>query len=312
MKAVTTLSSSWESVGTIDLAAVREPALELVTGAATEPAIEPAIDRALAVYPPPIARRAAPSIRRLLAGRFDGRERASRSPLTGDGFPFELAFSTADHRRLRFTADPCGQEGQGLTYGAWVGARVDCDSAVFKVYLEVPDGARMPSACPPAPVLPDRLIVPRMIGCTPSTGAIESYFRVPSLEPEHVVGLLAPVGMAGRTRRLLQFIEHAYGYRLRGRLPGPSVGVSYAPQAQGHRVTLYFFARSLLGSDARIRTRFAQLAGERGWDAGVYLKVTEPMASRNTWKTHHGLVGITLDESTEELALSIGVRPIAP
>jgi hypothetical protein len=311
-------------------------------GPKIEPSIEPAIDRALAAYPRELARRAAPLIHRLLDGHFDGRTGSYGSRLTGDGFPFELGFSTGDDGRLRFTACPAGDspiarfrdecrnagvsacEGDGVwralaelqrgaapRHEAWIGGRVDGNGVVLKAYVRVPEGARVPAMCPQGPALPDRPVVPRMIGYTPSTDLLESYFRIPSLEPEHVVGLLGPARMGERTRRLLEFLEHAYGYRLRGRLPGPSVGVSYATRPQGHRVSLHFYARSLWGSDARIRNGFIRLAAECGWNTDVYREVTEPMAARERWTTYHGLFGITLDESCDDCALSIGVRPIA-
>jgi hypothetical protein len=318
------------------------------------PAIDPAIDNALTAYPRDVADSARPLIASLLEGAFEVDGHRFHSRLTGDGFPLELAFSTADQDRLRFTVetaptenraavscesaarrrlsksrewlDALGepgspdvwnalaelQRGGSLTYGAWVGARVDRSRTAGKVYVEVPEGARLPAVAPAGSRLPDRVVVPRMLGYSPSAGVVESYFRIASLEAEHLVGLFAPANLAPLVGSLLDLVEQAYGYRLRGRLPGPSVGVSYATYPRGQRVTLYFYARSLWGSDRRIRTAFARLAGERDWNADLYLAVTEPMASRESWKTFHGLVGLTLDASSDRIELSIGVRPVVP
>ena len=65
------------------------------------------ITPSLGAFPEPVASRAGGLVRALLAARahnttLDG-WRGSR--LTGDGFPFELSFCTADDR-LRFTVEP--------------------------------------------------------------------------------------------------------------------------------------------------------------------------------------------------------------
>jgi hypothetical protein len=275
-----------------------------------------------------------------------------RSRLTGDGYPFELSFSGADQERLRFTAEPIDvggsdgasvapssrlsraralldaigedpgendvwealaetQAGLACAFGAWIGGRVERDATTFKVYVEIPAGACMPQICPAGPALSDRSVVPRMAGYTPSTGALESYFRIASLEPEHLVGVLDAAGMGARAGALVAFIEHAYGYRLRGRLPGPSVGVSYV-SGPSPRVTLHLYARSIWGSDARIRQGFARLFAEYGRDAETYLKVTQPIQARESWHTFHGLLGFTLDPALAQITPSIGLRPVAP
>lgn len=309
--------------------------------AGLEAPTHPAIDEALAAFPPDQARRAGTAIRWLLRTRLasSAPDAWSGSRLTGDGFPFELAFSTSDDR-LRFTVEPgagdllprerlalaaglvalMGEapvarpvlddlrrlQGAGpLAYGVWIGVRAGSGGVACKLYVEMPADAVLPGPC--APMLGDRVAAPRMLAYTPSTRAFESYYRVPSLEGRHLAAALAPAGLAARADELVGFIEEAYGHRVRGRLPGPSVGLSYV----AGRATLHFYARSMWGSDARIRRGFARVARASGWDDEAYLRVTAPIAGREDWRTRHGLFGITLDAS-RPTSLGIGVRPGAP
>lgn len=318
---------------------------DIVTDEAFSVSIQPAIDHALSACGLPIARRAEDIIRVLLAERLASSEpgawRSSR--LTGDGFPFEIAFCTADdrlrfisepgshdlepHRRLDVASDLIGllsddpipadvlndlramQSEAPLQYGAWIGCRVSEERTVFKLYAEVPPERTLPPGCAPLE-LSDRKIVPRMLAYSPAKREFESYVRVPSLEPCHLPAVLAPVGMEAKAPWLVEFLEDAYGYSIRGRLPGPSVGVSYVvgPAAT---ITLHFYARALWGSDARIRRNFAQLAQSFGSDTAAYLALTEPIATRESWQTFHGIVGITLTPCAET-SLTIGVRPVGP
>jgi hypothetical protein len=306
--------------------------------------IHPAIDHALAPFAPAIAARAAVAIGCALGARIRSADAQAwaGSRLTGDGFPFELGFSTADDR-LRFTIEPGGAElpprerlalaaevsrllgdeavpaqvMQGLqamqsegplAYGAWIGCRAGGGRFACKLYVEVPRGAPLRAG---RMALADREPTLRIIAYTPSTGAFEAYCRVRSLEPRHLPAVLALAQGEGRAGRLLEFLEEIYGYSIRGRLPGPSVGVSYLPGAAGDRVTLYFYARAIWGSDAAIRRGFPRVARAYGWDDDAYLRVTAPIAEREDWRTYHGLFGVTL-EASGRMALSIGVRPVAP
>jgi hypothetical protein len=149
-----------------------------------------------------------------------------------------------------------------------------------------------------------------MLGYAPAAHEYETYLRLPSLMPHELAAVLAPAGAQGRAGWLLDWIEEAYGHPLRGRLPGPSVGASYTGGTRP-RVTLHFYARALWGGDARIRRGFARAAGVLGWDPHAYLALTAPLASREDWRTWHGLVGITLDGASH-VSLAIGVRPEAP
>ena len=304
-----------------------------------------AIDHALSTCGLPIARRATEIIRVLLSERFASSEPGAwhSSRLTGDGFPFEIAFCTTDDR-LRFIAEPGShdlepshrldlaselicqlsddqipatvlneiramQSDAPLRYGAWIGCRVSDERTVFKLYAELPEGRTLPLDCAPLE-LSDRRIVPRMLAYSPAKGEFESYVRVPSLEPCHLPAVLAPIGIEDRAPWLIQFLEDAYGYSMRGRLPGPSVGVSYV-MGTAPAITLHFYARALWGSDARIRRNFARLGQSFGWDTSSYLALTDPIATRESWQTFHGIVGITLT-SLAEPSLTIGLRPVGP
>src|SRR4051794_31527113 len=66
-----------------------------------------ALEYALAAYPAAVAAQADALVRALLPERLADPSAAAwrGSPLTGDGFPVEVAFSTADDR-LRLTVEP--------------------------------------------------------------------------------------------------------------------------------------------------------------------------------------------------------------
>lgn len=303
------------------------------------------LEHVLGLYERPVAAEAARVVRVLMSERLaDPAPDAWRgSRLTGDGFPVEVAFSTTDDR-LRLTVEPGPErldprqrldlalgrlamlgcpavppdvsrrisriQARGpLRYGAWVAGRVSPDTSVLKLYAEVPDPrVRWPDT--PDPVLDDRSVSLRMLGYTPATGVTESYLRVPSLTREHLPALLAPVGLAALADGVVAAVETLYGHPLRGRLPGPSVGVSYLGGVPEPRVTLHFYARALWGGDDRIRTRFAEAAAALGWDARRYLALTAPLAGGRSWRTRHGIVGLTLDGSSA--SMTVGVRPVAP
>lgn len=308
--------------------------------------LPPEIRHLLAAVGGPVADRAEQIFRVVLAGRLAERTpRAWRgSRLTGDGYPIEVAFSTADDR-LRLTLEPgprgarptdgldrvdtvldqCAgrplapaargrlaalQAGGPLRYGAWLGCRLGSGDPAFKVYAEVPDGVALGAGWPAPLELSDRAVVPRMVAVAPDGEPVETYFRVPSLRPEHLPAVLDPVGLADRSGPLLGYLEEAYGHPVRGRIPGPSVGVSYVLGA-APRVSLHLYARAVWGGDARIRRGFLQMARAGGWDTGAYEAVSAPLASRDGWRTCHALLGIT--PSGEGVpVLTLGLRPVAP
>jgi len=313
--------------------------------APARPSIHPAISWALSGMPAHLRSRAEHVIRAMLGARLaDPSPDAWRlSRLTGDGFPFEIAFSTADPR-LRFTLEPglagldprlrlgvaireigglarepvpgsvaeslaAMQAGRSLAFGAWVGCRVGTTDRVFKLYAEVPPDATAGWIGDRPIDLVDRTVVWRMVAYSPVDRAYEWYGRVPSLKPRHLTAVLAPAMLQSEAARVVEVVEEAYGHRVTGRLPGPSVGISYLNRGGAPRVTLHFYARALWGSDARVRVGFQRMARDLGWDPSVYLETTAPIASREDWRTFHGLLSISLDQKSA-LSLAIGVRPV--
>lgn len=238
-------------------------------GASTHPALERAL-RLFAEQAPALARRAQASLDVLLEGI-----RTSLWPqvaweysrLTGDGFPVEFSFSSADEA-IRYTAEVAGPElpeserllaaervlarlGAGrfpeavrslfhqvqqsgtLLYGVWVGARHREDGDRYKLYLEVPrPGGAAESLVHrlvgSEPLLPGHVPALQMIGYEPGSSRFELYFRSDRLEPWEVGLLLRRAGLAGREDELLSLVEEAYGRSIQAGLPGSDLGFSLA------------------------------------------------------------------------------------
>jgi hypothetical protein len=301
--------------------------------------IHPAIDCALSVYPAPLAVLAAD----VIAGLFEHRRSTSAwggSLLTGDGFPFELSFSSVDSR-LRFTAEPGPralrpdrrlgealelaerlqgvpiesarrralhdmQSGAPLRFGAWLGCRLASDGTVAtKVYVEAPgEGPGVPLH------LPDRTVARRLVGFSPATDEIETYVRVPSLEPRHLPAVFAAGGLPDHTNAFLDFFRSLYGFSVRGRLPGAGVGVSYTTGTSVPRLALHFRAHTVWGSDARIRTRFLQHTDAGHGHTRAYRIISSTVDQRPVRATAHGLLSLTCLDGRWSLAL--GLRPVPP
>jgi hypothetical protein len=310
--------------------------------------LPPALQGALATFPEDIAARATATLNVILRERLKSSDERqwSSSTLTGDGFPVELTFTTADDR-LRYTAEPLSwqatpqcrldesiclvnclaaaavpedmadawrdaQHCGTLRYGAWLGARHGQGDDEYKIYVELPDFDEAQHAFihHPRPRLPDRAVTLRMVAFLPATQRHEAYYRIPSLAPHHLPRVLAPCGLEARSQDMMDVLTDAYGHTIRERLPGGSVGVSYTTAATGEplSVSLFLFARVFWGGDARIRERFGCLARAMGWDASRYQSLTSSLASRHSWTTQHGILGFTLAQDGQ-VHLSIGVRP---
>lgn len=249
----------------------------------TRETLHPALNEALSVFPEEIADRAAMSLRRMLEDRIvqDGEKAWSNSFLTGDGFPVEFSFTTADNR-LRYTTEPMRavlapqrrfeeavrllnrlsttdfpenvfvslrkmhQQGE-LLYGAWLGARHGPEDSEYKLYVEVPDDSSDKAVLAvfelelPQPRLTDRTAKLRMVAFTPVSAKWEVYYRIESVQPYHLPRLLAPAGLEGRADEVLRFIADVYGHSLTSRLPGPSVGVSYTMKSPGSAQNVTLF-----------------------------------------------------------------------
>jgi hypothetical protein len=212
------------------------------------------------------------------------------------------------------------QQSGSLRYGAWIGGRHSAGGDRFKLYCEVPgDDAPFDAQHPgfawlsasqaPLPRLPDRAVHLRMIGYEPATQRLESYFRVAHLATYHLPNLMQPLGLVAEASRLTEFIEGAYGYRLREKIPGGSVGFSYSLGPGGQGVfTLFLFARALWGGDANIRAKMSFHAQQLGWNPDAYLAITAPLAQRNVYQTYHGMIGLTVLPE-KPIQMTIGLRP---
>lgn len=318
-------------------------------GAASDrdgPILPPEIGHALACQPFGMAASAGEAIQLGLAARMaaDGPQAFGGSRLTGDGFPVEFAVSSADDR-VRITMEPGGRklappsrlelalstmaridsrpvDGAALAtirwlqataqlgYGAWIGCRVDAAGRRdAKLYAELPASPVPAMMTHFMPALGDRPVVARMLGCASGGRGLELYLRLPSLLPAELPALLDPVGFVDESGPLLDFLARIHGHALRGRLPGESVGVSYAAGPAGSTVTLFFTARALWGADASIRRSFSALI-PAGRARDAYLAATAAATVRTEWRTYHGLVGITPRRGAEP-QLVLGYRPMA-
>jgi len=208
-----------------------------------------------------------------------------------------------------------------LRYGAWIGGRHPMAGSVdrFKLYIEIP--ARYIRAAQSLltpflrsrPHLPERELQLRMLGLEPATGRMEFYYRVEDLSSAMLSHLLYPAGLRSRADELLNCVEEAYGYSLRApgtRIPGGSVGFSYAVSPDTNRVmfTLFLYARLLWGGDARIRTRFCEWLESVGQDSLRYREMTASLSSRDIFQTYHSSIGFILT-SDAPIPISLGVRP---
>ncbi len=211
-----------------------------------------------------------------------------------------------------------------LHYGAWIGGRhagSSHDKAPmdrFKLYVEIPSCDQrvcqdlIAAHLNPSPYLPGQELELRILALEPTTERLEFYFRVRQLHPLALGHLLYPVGLRHRMDEFLEFVRSIYGHLLEERIPGGSVGFSYAV-APGQPVafTLFLFSRLLWGGDGNIRRRYCKYVKSIGLDPVVYSQVTAQLDKRDSCETYHGLLGFTL-AARAPIHLSLGVRPPPP
>ena len=270
------------------------------------------------------------------------------SRLTGSGYPLELGFTTSN-ASVRVTTDPalsvarpadrlaevaiiahsmnsqplpaglqeslCNLQQGPLKYGAWLGLR--SASQGYKIYSEVAKRSNgdWKSAFPTAAarMSASRLIrqaTLRIVGYDSNADSLEFYFKPANLDPDCCADLLAPMGIGGAYPATRDFIEDAYGHRIRSRWPGGNIGVSYSMRsnAENAAITLYFHARSFWGRDANIRKRFARYGQRAGIDVSVYRHHTRGCIGNETCLTQHGLLGFVI-KPHEAIDLCIGYCP---
>lgn len=261
------------------------------------------------------------------------------STLTGDGLPLELAFSTAV-ADVRYTLDfvhveatarlaylnkllsvrsrrvippknysiPDQATTSNLKYGAWLGCRHSSTGTRHKLYIE---------ACPQMNVTRSsqhdhirqygKLC---MLGLQPYSGSVEYYYRCPHLEGWQVDRICRDLGGPRVDVGFInEKISEAYGRKIIGQYPSQNTGISLAfcgDDCVG--ISLFFFARTILGGDLRARTKILSLADKYAWDLACYEAMTRPLTERHSINTYHGLVSFCF--SDDSYNLGVGVRPV--
>ena len=203
------------------------------------------------------------------------------SQLTGDKFPLEFSFSSADSA-IRYTTEVAGpelaeterldcaeqqlvrlgghhlsvsvskslhkiQQSGPLVYGAWLSARHSAGKNSYKIYAEVPEiqsaevDAFVRVLLGNMPILSSRRLELRMIGYEPDTSGTELYFRADDLQPREVHMLLQRFDVAAREDELFSLIECAYGRSVRNVLPATRMGFSVSLPMRGKPVIFSLF-----------------------------------------------------------------------
>jgi hypothetical protein len=76
----------------------------------------------------------------------------------------------------------------------------------------------------------------------------------------------------------------------------------------GHAVSVFTYARRVWGSDASIRRAVLRLAERRGWDVDLYEQVTRSLQHADGYLTHHGVLA-WIAVRGRPIELRISVRP---
>lgn len=225
--------------------------------------------------------------------------------LTGEPLPRTLV------DRL-VTAQSAGE----LRYGAWLGGRHHGTRRSFKLYLEVP--AEADSILEPwderlvghPRVLRARDALLAMVGLQVRPLRVELYYHVKHLMAGEVATLMSRVHMNDLAPDVLDRLRLLYRRPLERELPCTDFGFSYAVSPEGAPpcFTLYTFATSLLGGDAKIRSAILGAASADRWDARLYERLSQTIASRRGRLTRHGLVGVAVAPG-EAPAIVFGLAP---
>jgi hypothetical protein len=299
--------------------------------------LHPAIRRTFALaaeYDAAVAQRALACVDRLLESRmFAG------SVLSMEGFPFEIAFSSADSA-LRYTVDPGRsttdavnalasppdpflldritqlQQRGALRFKAFIGGRHSASGDRFKIYCEVPEDAATDAdalACElmgSESVLPHRRQRIEMFALDPYARRVEFYARIENMTAPEVVVLLGRAGLRARFDEVIGLLQKQYPFRIRRELPGTVFGYSYSLPLDGGppAFTLYTYARTMFGWDGKIREKLLALAHDLSWDLSFYERLTRPLATRQEAVTSHTMFGVTVADN-RPLAINFGVVP---
>lgn len=267
--------------------------------------------------------------RQVLAGLGLG-SGADTSGLTGDGFPFELSFTSADDD-LRWTCALAGhataQDRMVVTsrvfeklggvvpcplpvphrFGAWLGGRHGTDGQTrYKLYLDPGFGPAPPDAPLGTGAVSGFRATLQMIGYGPDAGRREFYYRFQSAGSHLLRCLAARAGLQHRADDLFVILKRQAGHRPWDRT---SIGVSYICQDGqiAPQITVFLFARSLWGSDAAIRPAFLNCLTKAGRNPDPYAAASAPLHVYRRSCTWHGMVALTLTETDH--FWGIGLRP---
>lgn len=203
-----------------------------------------------------------------------------------------------------------------LRFGAWVGGRHSPDGDAYKLYVEVPKDdssaaeAWSRSILGNRPPLTDRAASLRMIGLELPSDRVELYFRADGLQPWEVDRLMGLLAMHHQAEELLGLVEEIAERSTAERLPAQQTGFSISAKEDGtdSRFSLFWLARHLLGSDARVRRRLLDVAVRRQWPLDHYAAISEPLARHDGPPTRHGILAFVAAPGLPPL-LQIGLRP---
>jgi hypothetical protein len=263
------------------------------------------------------------------------------SRITGDGFPVELTFSSADSG-IRYTAEIGGPEmatsarvaaarrwarrtegpgdqgtkGRGddtdvpLRWGAWGGGFHDGVVNRRKIYIEATTIQRAATrAAPTMGWLPGGSSL-RFVGVTSESSDREYYFRRDNLTIAEAGRLMCGAGVRECASPLFDAIADTLPWPTGDRLLRADAGFSVVPE---RAVSLFTYARRVWGSDASIRCEMLRIAERRGWDADLYEQVTRPLQHADSYLTHHGILAwIAAPGRPIELRISVRPPPVCP
>src|SRR5262249_22448110 len=253
------------------------------------------------------------------------------SRLTPDGFPVELTFSSLGGSTIRYVVEIAGpetsehdrihhafrsyralaasqtaaaareaehvlaamQKDRELEFGAWLGAAHSQQGDRYKIYVEIPRGATLPTMASTLfdgefP-LPHCRPVPLMFGLQPDSGVREIYFRARGLTDADFGFLLRRYGLSDSYRDALDLVESTWG---RSGLPPAVAGFSVAasPDVSSRAVSLFAGAEVLFGSDANIRRTLLEIGRKEGWNLGLYENVSALIQGHEGRSTRHGII----------------------
>lgn len=208
-----------------------------------------------------------------------------------------------------------GQAQPMLRYGAWVGVREERDSLKTKLYLEVIP-TRKPGFFETLGVAYDRLasfgVRPVMVGLPIDKGGVEVYFRLARLDRPFLTWLLTHFGFPDRTQAVFTRLEELCDSRLSGSLEWSSLGcsISWSRERTVESVTVYSFASSAIGSDARVRKNVMRLGKAHNWDMSLYDKLSLEATGITDLNTFHGMIGVVAG-LTGDVHFTTGISPVS-